>query len=108
MIVPTDARQSIVGYSWIVLSAVGTGFISFGLWVHHVFTTGLPQISLGFFSAVSEAMVIPKSLRLFAFVATLMVGRVKMSLPMLWIAGALAIFVAGGLTGVMLDIVTLS
>jgi len=105
MIVPTVARRPIVGYSWIVLSAVGTGFLSFGLWVHHMFTTGLPQISLGFFSAASEAVVIPTGIQLFAFVATLMVGRVRMSLPMLWIAGALAIFVAGGLTGVMLAIV---
>ena len=105
MIVPTVARTPIVGYSWIVLSAVGTGFLSFGLWVHHMFTTGLPQISLGFFSAASEAVVIPTGIQLFAFVATLMVGRVKMTLPMLWIAGALAIFVAGGLTGVMLAIV---
>ncbi|EKE45006.1 Cytochrome c oxidase, subunit I [Oceaniovalibus guishaninsula JLT2003] len=105
MIVPTVARRPVVGYSWIVLSAVGTGFLSFGLWVHHMFTTGLPTISLGFFSAASEAVVIPTGIQLFAFVATLMVGRVRMSLPMLWIAGALAIFVAGGLTGVMLAIV---
>ncbi|MHA6345738.1 cytochrome c oxidase subunit I [Roseivivax sp. CAU 1761] len=101
MIVPTAAKRPIVGYSWIVLSAVGTGFLSFGLWVHHMFTTGLPAISLGFFSAASEAVVIPTGIQLFAFVATLMVGRVTMSLPMLWIAGALAIFTAGGLTGVM-------
>ena len=47
MIVPTFARTPIVGYSWIVLAAVGTGFLSFGLWVHHMFTTGLPGISLG-------------------------------------------------------------
>ncbi|NUH64711.1 cytochrome c oxidase subunit I [Sulfitobacter sp. S0837] len=105
MIVPTVAQRPIVGYSWIVLSAVGTGFLSFGLWVHHMFTTGLPQISLGFFSAASEAVVIPTGIQIFAFVATLMVGRVKLTLPMLWIAGALAIFVAGGLTGVMLAIV---
>ena len=105
MIVPTVAQRPIVGYSWIVLSAVGTGFLSFGLWVHHMFTTGLPQMSLAFFSAASEAVVIPTGIQLFAFVATLMVGRVKMSLPMLWIAGGLAIFVAGGLTGVMLAIV---
>jgi cytochrome c oxidase subunit I len=102
MIIPTVARRPIVGYSWIVLSAVGTGFLSFGLWVHHMFTTGLPSISLGFFSAASEAVVIPTGIQIFAFLATLMVGRVKMTLPMLWIAGALAIFTMGGLTGVML------
>ncbi len=59
MIVPTFAQRPIVGYSWIVLAAVGTGFLSFGLWVHHMFTTGLPAISLGFFSAASEAVAIP-------------------------------------------------
>ena len=86
MIVPTVAQRPIVGYSWIVLSAVGTGFLSFGLWVHHMFTTGLPSISIGFFSAASEAVVIPTGIQLFAFVATLMLGRVKVSLPLLWIA----------------------
>ncbi|WP_265499690.1 cytochrome c oxidase subunit I [Paracoccus beibuensis] len=105
MIIPTAARRPIVGYSWIVLSAVGTGFLSFGLWVHHMFATGLPSISLGFFSAASEAVVLPTGIQIFAFVATLMVGRVRMIHPMLWIAGALAIFVAGGLTGVMVAIV---
>ncbi|WP_036180365.1 cbb3-type cytochrome c oxidase subunit I [Palleronia rufa] len=101
MIVPAAAQRPMVGYNWIVLSAVGTGFLSFGLWVHHMFTTGLPSISLGFFSAASEAVVIPTGIQLFAFVATLLAGRVKMILPMLWIAGALAIFTVGGLTGVM-------
>lgn len=104
MVVPTVAQRPIVGYSWIVLSAVGVGFLSFGLWVHHMFTTGLPNISLGFFSAASEAVVIPTGIQIFVFAATLMVGKVKKSLPMLWIAGALAIFTLGGLTGVMLAI----
>ncbi len=102
MIVPTAAGRPIVGYSWIVLSAVGTGFLSFGLWVHHMFATGLPRISLGFFSAASEAVVIPTGIQLFAFLATLMVGHVKRSVPMLFITGGLAVFTAGGLTGVML------
>jgi cytochrome c oxidase subunit 1/cytochrome c oxidase subunit I+III len=104
MVVPTVAQRPIVGYSWIVLSAVGTGFLSFGLWVHHMFTTGLPAISLGFFSAASEAVVIPTGIQIFAFAATLLAGRVRLNLPMLYIAGALAIFVAGGLTGVMIAI----
>ncbi|MGR3322170.1 MAG: cytochrome c oxidase subunit I [Pseudooceanicola sp.] len=102
MVIPTVARRPIFGYSWIVLSAVGTGFLSFGLWVHHMFTTGLPSISLGFFSAASEAVVIPTGIQIFAFLATLMAGQVRMTLPMLWISGALAIFTMGGLTGVML------
>jgi cytochrome c oxidase subunit 1/cytochrome c oxidase subunit I+III len=104
MIIPTAAQRPIVGYSWIVLSAVGTGFISFGLWVHHMFTTGLPLISLGYFSAASEAVVIPTGVQLFAFLATLMVGSFQRSVPMLFIAGALAVFTAGGLSGVMVAV----
>jgi cytochrome c oxidase subunit I len=101
MIVPTFAQRPIVGYSWIVLAAVGTGFLSFGLWVHHMFATGLPAISLGFFSAASEAVAIPTSVQIFVFIATVLAGRIIFSTPMLFATGALAIFVFGGLTGVM-------
>jgi cytochrome c oxidase subunit I+III len=101
MMVPTFARVPIVGYGWIVLSAVGTGFLSFGLWVHHMFTTGLPGVSLGLFSAASEAVAIPTGVQIFCFIATLAAGRVVRSVPMLFAIGGLAIFVLGGLTGVM-------
>nr|MDQ2695397.1 cytochrome c oxidase subunit I [Pseudomonadota bacterium] len=105
MIVPTFAQRPVVGYSWIVLAAVGTGFISFGLWVHHMFATGLPLLSLSFFSAASEAVVIPTGVQLFAFIATLLLGRVRFETPMLFVMGFLFIFVLGGLTGVMVAIV---
>ncbi len=101
MVVPTFARRHLIGYPWIVLAAVGTGFLSFGLWVHHMFTTGLPNISLGFFSAASEAVAIPTAVQIFAFIATVWAGRVVWSTPLLYGAGSLAIFVIGGLTGVM-------
>ncbi len=104
MIVPTFAQRPIAGYSWIVLSAIGTGFLSFGLWVHHMFTTGLPSISLGFFSAASEAVAIPTGIQIFAFIATVMLGTVVRSVPMLYCLGALAIFIVGGLTGVMVAV----
>jgi cytochrome c oxidase subunit I+III len=101
MIVPTFARRAIVGYGWIVLAAVGTGFLSFGLWVHHMFTTGLPGISLGLFSAASQAVAIPTGLQIFCFIATVAAGRAVRSVPMLYAFGSLVIFVLGGLTGVM-------
>ena len=104
MIVPTFARRPIVGYSWIVLAAVGTGFISFGLWVHHMFTTGLPGISIGLFSAASQAVALPTGVQIFCFIATLAAGRVVHSVPMLYAFGSLVIFVLGGLTGVMVAV----
>ncbi|KRA97878.1 cytochrome B [Devosia sp. Root685] len=104
MIVPTFAQREITGYSWIVLSALGTGFLSFGLWVHHMFTTGLPSVSLGFFSAASEAVAVPTGIQIFAFIATVMLGSVVRSVPMLFCLGALAVFIIGGLTGVMVAV----
>jgi cytochrome c oxidase subunit I+III len=101
MIVPTFARTPIVGYGWIVLAAVGTGFLSFGLWVHHMYTTGLPGVSLGLFSAASLAVAIPTGVQIFCFLATLLAGRVTASVPILFVFGGLATFVLGGLTGVM-------
>lgn len=100
-IVPTFAQRPIVGYGWIVLAAVGTGFLSFGLWVHHMFTTGLPSLSLGFFSAASQAVAIPTGIQIFCFIATLLAGKASRSVPVLFVAGAMAVFVLGGLTGVM-------
>ena len=102
---PTFAGRPMVGHSWIVLSAVGVAFLSFGLWVHHMFTTGLPEISLSFFSAASEAVAVPTGIQIFCFIATMLVSKVRHSVPMLFAGGALAIFVFGGLTGVMVALV---
>ncbi|WP_029030741.1 cytochrome c oxidase subunit I [Salinarimonas rosea] len=99
--IPAFAQRPLVGYSWVVLAAVGTGFISFGLWVHHMYTTGLPNVSLGFFSAASVSVAIPTGVQLFCFIATMLVGRATGNVPMLWVSGAFAVFVLGGLTGVM-------
>jgi cytochrome c oxidase subunit I+III len=104
MIVPTFARAPMVGYGFIVLAAVGTGFLSFGLWVHHMYTTGLPGISLGIFSAASAAVAIPTGVQFFCFIATLLAGRVTRSVPLLYVFGGLATFVLGGLTGVMVAV----
>src|SRR5690606_17863045 len=104
MVVPTFARTPLVGYPWVVLAAISTGFLSFGLWVHHMFATGLPSLSLGLVSAASEAVAIPAAIQVFALIGTVLVGRTIRSVPMLFAGGALAIFVLGGLTGVMVAI----
>ncbi|MCU0790518.1 MAG: cbb3-type cytochrome c oxidase subunit I, partial [Nitratireductor sp.] len=101
MIVPTIARRPLVAYEFVVVALVATGFLSFGLWVHHMFTTGLPAMSLGFFSAASMAVAIPSGIQVFAWIATLASGRPRITVPALFIFGFFFIFVAGGLTGVM-------
>jgi cytochrome c oxidase subunit I+III len=107
MIIPTIARTPLVGYNLIVVALVATGFFSFGLWVHHMFTTGIPALSLSFFSAASMAVAIPSGIQVFSWIATLAAGKRigKLTVPGLFVFGMLAIFVMGGLTGVMVAMV---
>tara|TARA_R110000824_G_scaffold401712_1_gene613940 strand:+ start:47645 stop:50185 length:2541 start_codon:yes stop_codon:yes gene_type:complete len=104
-LIPVFAGRPIVGYGWVVFAIVTTGFISFGLWVHHMFTVGIPQLAQAFFSAASMLVAVPTAIQVFVWLATLWLGKPKMKLPMLWILGFLIIFVCGGLTGVMLALV---
>jgi cytochrome c oxidase subunit I+III len=90
-----------------VLSLVATGFIAFGLWVHHMFVTGIPQLSGSFFTAASLMIVIPNGVQMFCWVASLWRGRVRLASPMLFVLGFFAVFLIGGLTGVMLAAVPL-
>lgn len=104
-LIPVFSGRPIVGYRWIVIAIILTGFISFGLWVHHMFTVGIPQLAQAFFSIASMLVAIPTAIQVFAWLATLWQGKVVFRLPMLWISGFLVIFVCGGLTGVMLALV---
>ena len=104
-LIPVFSGRPIVGYRWIVLAIILTGFVSFGLWVHHMFTVGIPHLALAFFSIASMLVAIPTAIQVFAWLATLWSGKVRFELPMLWIFGFLVIFVCGGLTGVMLALV---
>jgi cytochrome c oxidase subunit I+III len=107
MMVPTFARTPLVGYRLIVVALIATGFFSFGLWVHHMFTTGIPGLSLAFFSAASMAVAIPSGIQVFSWIATMAAGRARWQIttPSLFILGFLFIFVVGGLTGVMVAMV---
>jgi cytochrome c oxidase subunit I+III len=106
MIVPTMAQRPLVAYRLVVAALVGTGFLSFGLWVHHMFATGIPHLSLGYFQAASTAVAIPSGIQVFAWIATLASGRVKITTATLFVLGFLFVFVLGGLTGVMVAVVS--
>src|SRR5215218_3724353 len=69
------------------MALVGTGFLSFGLWVHHMYATGIPQLSLSLFSAASFAVSVPTGIQIFAWLATIASGRPRMQVPMLFILG---------------------
>jgi cytochrome c oxidase subunit I+III len=106
-IVAVFTRRQVFGYLAMVLSLVATAFMGFGLWVHHMFTTGLPQLGQSFFTAASLMIAIPSGVQIFCWIATIGAGRPRLAVPMLYVLGFVAIFVAGGLTGVMLASVPL-
>ncbi|QZH76696.1 MAG: cbb3-type cytochrome c oxidase subunit I [Erythrobacter sp.] len=105
MMVATIARTPLVGYRLNVLALVATGFISFGVWAHHMFATGMPRVSTGYFSAASMAVSLPAGIQVFCWIATLASGKIRWSAPALFVIGSLVTFTMGGLTGVMLGMV---
>jgi cytochrome c oxidase subunit I+III len=100
-IIPVFSRHRLVGYTAVILSMVSIGFLSFGLWVHHMFTTGLPEITLSFFSAVSMLIAIPSAIQIFSWLATMARGKLVFKTPLLFALGFFAVFIIGGITGVM-------
>ena len=104
-LIPVFAGRPLVGYRTIVVAIIALAFLSFGIWVHHMFAVGIPHLALAFFSAGSAIVAVPTVLQMFAWLATLAQGRPRWSVPMLYIFGFFFVFVLGGLTGVMLAIV---
>ncbi|MCC2973224.1 cytochrome c oxidase subunit I [Massilia sp. IC2-476] len=103
--IPTIAGTPLVGRRAIIVALVGVGFFSFGLWAHHMFTSGLGVLEMSFVSAASMAVAIPTGIQVFAWIATLWNGRVRMTSPALFLMGFMFIFVLGGLTGVMVAVI---
>ncbi len=104
-LIPVLCRTQIMGYGAIVASVLALVFLSFGLWVHHMFTVGIPHMALAFFSAASLLVAVPTVVQVFAWIGTMWQGRPQLVLPMYHILGFFLTFVMGGLTGVMLAVV---
>jgi cytochrome c oxidase subunit 1 len=106
-IVGAFARRPVFGYLPLVLSIVATGFLSFGLWVHHMFAAGVPQLGASFFTIASMMIAIPNGVQIFCWIATLWGRQPEFRTPLLFVLGFFFIFVIGGLTGVMVASVPL-
>jgi cytochrome c oxidase subunit 1 len=98
---PTFVRRPIFGYLPLVLALMTMGLLAFGLWVHHMFTTGLPRMGESFFTASSMAIAIPAGVQIFCWVATIWLGRPIFRTPFLCILAFFFTFILGGMTGVM-------
>ncbi len=100
-ILGTFARRAVVGYALLVISLVSISVISFGLWVHHMFATGLPILGLSVFTIASMVVSIPSGIQIFSALATLWHGKLNLKTPLLYVLGFIATFVIGGISGVM-------
>jgi cytochrome c oxidase subunit 1 len=107
VIIETFCRRPVFAHPVVVLALISTGILSFGLWVHHMFATGLPRVGYSFFTAASMSVSIPTGLQIFCWLATMWDGRPRFQVPMLYVVGFIVTFVIGGLTGVILAAVPL-
>jgi cytochrome c oxidase subunit 1 len=101
-IIETFCRRPVIGYTAIVMANIATAFFAFGLWVHHMFATPIPEIGQSLFTAASMVIAIPTGVQIFCWIATLWAGRARFTVPMLFVLGFFFTFVNGGITGVML------
>ena len=98
---PVFCRRPLVGYSLVALSTVATMILGFGVWVHHMFATGLPGLGLSFFSAASIAITVPSAVAVFAWLATIWYGRPVITTAFLFFSSMILLFVIGGVSGFM-------
>ncbi len=101
MTIPVFSRRPIVGYTYVVLAEMAVALIGFGVWVHHMFATGVPSIAMSFISLASFMIAVPSGVQVFAWLTTLVTGRLVVNTPMLFSLGFVVLLVVGGLSGVM-------
>ncbi|UPM45167.1 cbb3-type cytochrome c oxidase subunit I [Halocatena salina] len=102
LILPKFAAREVFGFRSMVYTTLAIGVLSFGVWAHHMFTTGIdPRLRMSFM-VVSVAIAVPSSIKTFNWIATLWNGRVRFTAPMLFCIGGISTFIVGGITGVFL------
>jgi len=103
-VIPVFSRKPIFGYTAIMLSTVGIAFLSMLVWAHHMFAVGLPWGLQAFFMISSMAIAVPTGIKIFNWLATTWRGNLIFDTPMLYALGFIAVFTAGGLSGIFLAV----
>lgn len=101
-VLPVFARKPIFGYKAIVYSTIAAGFLSFIVWAHHMFVSGMDFKLVMPFSVTTILISVPFTIILLAMIATLWKGAIRLQTPMLFALGTLMVFIVGGLTGIFL------
>src|SRR5437016_4743230 len=102
--VPVFSRKPIFGYPAMVTATLLIGFISVGVWAHHMFSIGMTAMGNTFFVASTLLIAVPTGIKIFNWLGTLYGGQISFELPMLFCLGFLFQFLIAGLTGVMLGV----
>ena len=100
-IIPAFTQRRVVAFPLVAVAELLVVFIGFGVWAHHMFATGMPTVTVVFFAAATGVVVIPSTIQVFAWCMTFVTGNARFKTPLLFIAGFIFMFVAGGLTGIM-------
>ena len=101
-VIPRFAGRRLFGFKFVVYSTLAIGVLSFGVWAHHMFATGMDPRLRASFMAVSLAIAIPSAVKTFNWITTMWNGRVRLTTPMLFCIGFVSNFIIGGVTGVFL------
>ncbi len=100
-VIPAFSRKPLFGYPVVVYAGVLIGFIGWGVWSHHMFTSGLGPIADSFFVATTMIIAIPTGVKIFNWMATMWGGKIQFNTAMNFAVGLVALFTVGGLSGVM-------
>ncbi|QEL63849.1 cytochrome c oxidase subunit I [Oryzomicrobium terrae] len=104
-ILPTFARKPLFGYTSMVYAVASIAFLSFLVWAHHMFTTGMPAAGQLFFMYTTMLIAVPTGVKVFNWVATLWRGSLTFETPMLFAIAFVCLFTIGGFSGLVLALV---
>ena len=98
-LLPVFVRKPLFGYRWIAMSSLGIAFVGFTVWAHHMFTSGMNEYLRVPFMYSTLLVAVPTGVKFFSWVATIWGGKIELPTPMLFVIGAIIVFLLGGLTG---------
>jgi cytochrome c oxidase subunit 1 len=106
-IIPTFSRKKLFGYSSMVYATASIAILSFVVWAHHMFTTGMPLTGQLFYMYATMLIAVPTGVKIFNWLATMWRGAMTFETPMLFSIGFIVVFTIGGLTGIILSVAPL-
>jgi cytochrome c oxidase subunit 1 len=104
-VLPVFSRKPLFGYAAVVFAGAAIGFLGFGVWAHHMFSSGISPVAQAAFGLSTMTIAIPTGIKIFNWLGTMWMGRIRFTPPMLFSIGFVAMFTIGGLSGVTHSIV---